>query len=329
MKQRRLGLNGPLVSAIGLGGAAMGDIYGATDQAEALATIRRALDLGVTFIDTSDAYGPFTNEELIGRAIAGRRDEVVLSTKVGIVLDPTGPGRIGVNGRPEHVRSAIDASLRRLQVDSIEVYYLHRVDPRVPVEETVGAMAEQVAAGKVRWLGLSETTAETLLRAHRVHPIVAMESEYSLMVRDPEGQVLDTCRRLGVGLVAYSPLGRGLLTATLSSDEPFDASDIRPNLPRFQGDNLKRNLSLTEQLKLMAERKGCLVSQLALAWVLSRGSDIVPIPGTKRRKHLETNIAAVDLVLSEEDQDELEDIFRPGAVSGARYSEAVTKVWSS
>jgi aryl-alcohol dehydrogenase-like predicted oxidoreductase len=328
MKQRRLGRHGPMVSAMGLGCASMGTIYGPTDEEEALATIRRALDLGINFLDTSDAYGPHTNERLVGKAIAGRRDEVVLSTKVGIFADPDGPGGMGVNGRPDYIRSAIDASLKRLQVDMVDLYYLHRVDPHVPVEETVGAMAEQVAAGKVRWLGLSETSAATLERAVSVHPIIAMESEYSLWARDPEESVLDACRVKGVALVAYSPLGRAMLTGTLRSEDELDADDYRRRLPKFQGGNFTGNLAAVDKLQAFAAGRGHSPAQIALAWLLAQGDDIVPIPGTKRRRYLEENAAAADIDLSAEDIAALDAIF-VGSIAGSRYGEAAQAVWSS
>ncbi len=328
MKQRRLGRGGPMVSAMGLGCASMGTIYGPTDEDEAIATIRRALDLGINFLDTSDAYGPHTNELLIGKAIKNRRNEVVLSTKVGIFADPDGPGGMGINGRPDYVRSAIDASLKRLQVDMIDLYYLHRVDPHVPVEETVGAMAEQVAAGKVRWLGLSETSAATLERAISVHPIIAMESEYSLWARDPESSVLDACRANGVALVAYSPLGRAMLTGALRSEKQLDADDYRRLLPKFQDDNFAANLAVVDKLQAFAASRGHSAAQIALAWLLALGDDIIPIPGTKRRHYLEENAKAADIDLSDEDVSELDAIF-VGSVAGSRYSEAAQAVWSS
>lgn len=328
MKQRQLGRGGPMVSAMGLGCASMGTIYGPSDEDEAIATIRRALDLGINFLDTSDAYGPHTNELLVGKAIAGRRDEVIVSTKVGIFADPNGPGGMGVNGRPDYVRSAIDASLQRLQVDIIDLYYLHRVDPHVPVEETVGAMAEQVAAGKVRWLGLSETSAATLDRACSVHSIIAMESEYSLWARDPEESVLDACREKGVALVAYSPLGRAMLTGALRSENELGADDYRRRLPKFRGDNFTGNLALVDRLQAFAAERQVSAAQIALAWVLARGEDIIPIPGTKRRRFLEENASAVDVDLSAGDIAALDAIF-VGSVSGDRYPASAKTVWSS
>lgn len=326
MEQRRLGANGPLVSAMGLGCASMGTIYGPTDEQESIATIRRALDLGINFLDTSDAYGPHTNELLIGRAIKGVRDQVVLSTKVGIFADPDGPGGMGVNGRPEYVRQAIDASLKRLGVDFVDLYYLHRVDPNVPVEETVGEMAAQVQAGKVRWLGLSETSVDTLSRVSKVHPIIAMESEYSLWARDPESAVLEACRARGVALVAYSPLGRAMLTGRLSQDDLGDG-DVRRNLPRFQGTNFQANLEKVKRLAEFARQRDCTPAQLALAWVLARGDDIIPIPGTKRRTYLEENVGALDIRLGEADVEILATLFRD--VAGSRYSEAQRRIWAA
>jgi aryl-alcohol dehydrogenase-like predicted oxidoreductase len=323
MKTRKLGARGPEVSAIGLGCMGMSEFYAGRDEAESLATLDRALELGVTFLDTADAYGPHENERLVGRALRGRRDRVVLATKFGIVRDPKDPMARGLNGSPAYVRSACDASLRRLGVDVIDLYYLHRVDANVPIEETVGAMAELVRAGKVRHLGLSEVSPATLERAHRVHPITALQSEYSLWTRDPETGVLAACRKLGVAFVAYSPLGRGFLTGAFQKIDDLDASDYRRMTPRFQGESFARNLELVAKVKAVAARLGCAASQVALAWVLSRGDDVVPIPGTKRRKYLESNAAAVDVVLPPDVLAELDAAFPPGAASGTRYPAAM------
>ncbi|PZF79600.1 aldo/keto reductase [Jiangella anatolica] len=275
----------------------MSQAYGPGDDTESIATIHRALDLGVTFLDTADVYGPHINEELVGRAIAGRRDEVVLATKFGIVLDPADPLKRGFDARPEYVRASMDGSLRRLGVDHVDLYYLHRVDPTTPIEDTVGAMAELVRAGKVRHLGLSEAAAATIRRAHAVHPIAALQSEWSLWSRDVEGDVLATCRELGIGVVAYSPLGRGFLTGALTSPDDFGPDDYRRHSPRFQGEAFEQNLRLVDTVRELADGKGVTAGQLALAWVLARGDDVVPIPGTKRRRYLEENVAALDVTL--------------------------------
>lgn len=325
MKRRLLGYEGPSVSAIGLGCMGMSQSYGAGDETESIATIHRALELGIDFLDTADVYGPHTNEELVGRAIAGRRDRVFLATKFGLSADKSNPGEVAVEGRPDYVRQAIDASLGRLKVDHVDLYYLHRVDPDTPIEDTVGAMAELVKAGKVRFLGLSEVSPETLERACQVHPITAVQSEYSLWTRDPEGGILDACRRLGVGFVPFSPLGRGFLSGELKSPADFGEDDFRRFNPRFQGENFARNLELVEKVKALAERRGCTASQMALAWVLAQGSDIVPIPGTKRRKYLEENAGAVDIELTAEELEAIQAIFPPGAAAGPRYGEAMMK----
>jgi len=317
MRKRTLGQN-LTVSALGLGCMGMSEFYGALDDAESLATIRRALDLGVTFLDTADMYGPFINEELVGRAVAGRRDEVVVATKFGVQRG-SGGERIGINGRPEYVHQAVDASLRRLNLDHIDLYYQHRVDPTVPIEETWGALAEVVAAGKVRHLGISEAAPATLRRAYAVHPVTAGQYEYSLWTRDPEGGLLDTMRELGVGLVAYSPLGRGFLTGEIKDTESLAEDDFRRWNPRFQGDNLDRNLALVAKVRDLAVAKNCTPAQLALAWVLAQGDDVVPIPGTKRRAYLEQNVAALDVTLTDDD---LADLAKVGAdVAGTRYAE--------
>ncbi|GKX51577.1 aldo/keto reductase [Budvicia aquatica] len=323
MKTRTLGKNGPRISAIGLGCMGMSAFYGAHDDSESLATLHYALDRGLNFLDTADMYGPHTNEILVGRAIQGRRDEVFLATKFGIQLDPNNPQVRGVNGRPEYVHASCDASLKRLGVDHIDLYYQHRIDPNVPVEETVGAMAELVKAGKVRYLGLSEASAQTLERAHQVHPITALQSEYSLWTRDPENSVLAVCQRLGVGFVPYSPLGRGFLTGAIKSPEDFDADDFRRDNPRFQGDNFARNLHLVEQVRVLAQDKGCSPAQLALAWVLARGEYLVPIPGTRRIKNLQENLGALDVILTDSELAAIEAVFPSDAISGTRYAESV------
>jgi len=332
MERRKLGTQGLVVSAQGLGCMGMSDFYGQRDEAESIATIHRALDLGVNFLDTSDMYGPFTNEELVGRAIKGRRNQVVVATKFGIVRSAqSGPGGswvpiTGISGRPEYVRSACDASLKRLGVDHIDLYYQHRVDSEVPIEETVGAMSDLITAGKVRFIGLSEAGVPTIRRAHRVHPITALQSEYSLWTRDPEEGVLQTLRELGIGFVSYSPLGRGFLTGQLKSPDDFSPDDYRRNSPRFQGENFAKNLAMVERVKAIAERKGITPGQLALAWVLAQGADIVPIPGTKRRKYLEENIAATAVVISPAEMAEIDAALPKGAVSGERYPEGMMKL---
>jgi aryl-alcohol dehydrogenase-like predicted oxidoreductase len=321
METRRLGSRELEVSAVGLGCMGMSEFYGATDEDEAVATIHRALELGVTLIDTADIYGPFTNERLVGRAIAGRRDAVVLATKFGNVRREDGSWA-GIDGRPEYVHSACDASLKRLGVEHIDLYYQHRVDKKVPIEETVGAMAELVGAGKVRHLGLSEASPETIRRAHAVHPITALQTEYSLWSRDPEERLLPTVRELGIGFVAYAPLGRGFLSGRFRSpDDVGDEGDFRSRHPRFQGDNFRRNRELVERLEALAAEKGVTLAQLALAWVLHQGDDIVPIPGTKHRTYLQENVAAVEVELSEEDLARIDEAAPRGVTAGDRYAD--------
>ncbi len=318
MQQRTLGTRGPSVSAEGLGCMGMSQSYGSADEAEAIATIHRALELGVNFLDTADMYGPFTNERLVGRAIAGRRDEVVLATKFGNERNQDGSW-VGINGRPEYVRSACNASLERLGVDHIDLYYQHRVDTSVPIEETWGAMSELVATGKVRHLGISEAAPATLRRAHAVHPMVATQNEYSLFTRDPEDDLLGTIRELGICLVAYSPLGRGFLSGTITSPDQFETNDFRRTSPRFQEENFQRNLDVVRKVQDIALQKGITPAQLALAWVLHQGKDIVPIPGTKRRGYLEDNVTALDVHLTETDLAEIQDLAPRGVASGDRY----------
>jgi aryl-alcohol dehydrogenase-like predicted oxidoreductase len=321
MQTRNLGSQGLRVSALGLGAMGMSEFYGETNDEESIAVIHRALDLGVDFIDTADMYGIGHNEELVGRAIRDRRDSVVLATKFGNVRGPNGE-RLGIDGSPEYVAKACDASLRRLGVGHIDLYYQHRVDPDTPIEETVGAMARLVEEGKVRYLGLSEAGTDTIRRAHAVYPIAALQTEYSLWTRDPEEQILPTVRELGIGFVAYSPLGRGFLTGRIRREEDLADDDFRKHSPRFQGENFQRNLDLVDKVEELAERKGCKPSHLALAWLLAQGDDIVPIPGTKRIRYLEENLGALDVVLTQEDLRQLDDVAPRGAASGDRYPEA-------
>ena len=324
MQTRQLGKNGPQVSALGLGCMGMTDFYTTgADTREAIATLHRALELGVTLLDTADMYGPHTNEALLGKALQGKRDQVFLASKFGMVRDPNNPDARGVNGSPEYIRSAIEGTLQRLQIDTLDLYYQHRIDPQIPIEESVGAMAEQVKEGKVRYLGLSEASAATLERAQAVHPIAALQTEYSLWSRDPEENgVLETCRRLGIAFVPYSPLGRGFLTGTLKSPDDFAADDYRRNSPRFQGENFARNLVLVQKVQQLAADKGVTAGQLALAWVLAQGNDVIPIPGTKQRKYLEENVAALNITLGGDELQALKDLFPVDGVAGGRYPEA-------
>ena len=319
MQLRQLGRGGPMVSALGLGCMGMSEFYGGRDEAEAIATIHHALDLGVNLLDTSDIYGPHTNEELVGRAIKGRRSAAFIAPKFGILRDPNAPTVRGFDSSPAYVKSAIEASLRRLGVSTIDLYYQHRVDPKVPIEDTVGALADLVRAGKVRYIGLSEASVATLERAHKVHPITALQSEYSLWTRDPEDGALAACRRLGIAFVPYSPLGRGFLTGAIARPEDFAADDYRRSSPRFQGENFAKNLALVEQVKAFAADVGCTPGQLALAWVLAQGDDIVPIPGTKRRKYLDENIGALAVKLTPAQRASLAAVFPLHAAAGERY----------
>jgi aryl-alcohol dehydrogenase-like predicted oxidoreductase len=323
MQQRQLGQL--QVSTLGLGCMGMSEFYGSGDEAESIATIHRAIELGVTFLDTADMYGVGRNEELVVRAIADRRDTVVLATKFGNVRGPNGE-RLGISGKPDYVRQACEASLRRLKVDVIDLYYQHRVDPETPIEDTVGAMADLVREGKVRYLGLSEAGPQTIRRAHAVHPITALQTEYSLWSRDPEDEILPTVRELGIGFVPYSPLGRGFLTGQIKSVDDLATDDFRRNSPRFQGENFQKNLDLVREIEAMAREKGCAPSQLALAWVLAQGNDIVPIPGTKRRRYLEENVGALNVTLTTDDLARIDRIIPPGAAAGTRYPEPAMKM---
>ncbi|MCA4824281.1 MAG: aldo/keto reductase [Serratia rubidaea] len=323
MKQRTLGSNGPSVSALGLGCMGMSDFYStAYDEKEAIATLHRALELGVTLLDTADMYGPHTNEQLVGKAIKGKREQVFLATKFGIVRDPADPQARGVCSRPDYIRRAVEGSLQRLGVETIDLYYQHRVDPEVPIEEVVGTLADLIKQGKIRHIGLSEASAATLERAHQVHPITALQSEYSLWTRDVELQgQLAACERLGIGFVAYSPLGRGFLTGAIQRPDDLAEDDFRRSNPRFQGDNFARNLALVEKVSELAQAKGVTPSQLALAWVMAQGEHIVPIPGTKRRRYLEENVAAASLALSAQELAAIEAVFPQQAAAGARYGQ--------
>jgi aryl-alcohol dehydrogenase-like predicted oxidoreductase len=325
MKKRKLGTQGLVVSEQGLGCMGMSEFYGATDEAESIATLNRAIELGIDFFDTSDMYGPYKNEELLGKAFRGRRAEVIIATKFGIQRDPTSETGRSINGRPEYVHEACEGSLKRLGIECIDLYYQHRVDPKVPVEETVGAMAELAQEGKVRYLGLSEAAPDTIRRAHAVHPISALQTEYSLWSRDPEDEILATVRDLGIGFVAYSPLSRGFLTGQITSIDDLSPDDYRRYSPRFQGENFARNLELVKRVTDIAREKGVTPGQLALAWVLAQGEDIVPIAGTKRRAYLEENIAASDIELTAEDLARIDEVAPKGVASGTRYPEAMMR----
>lgn len=321
MQQRKLGTNGPLVSALGLGCMGMSDFYSTGyDEQEAIATLHRALELGVTLLDTADMYGPHTNEQLIGKAIKGKRDQVFLATKFGIVRDPADPTARGVSSKPDYIRRSVEGSLQRLGVETIDLYYQHRVDPTVPIEEVVGTLADLIQEGKIRHIGLSEASVATLERAHQVHPITALQTEYSLWSRDAEQGQLAACQRLGIGFVAYSPLGRGFLTGAIQSIEDLAADDFRRDNPRFQGENFARNLELVTKVSELARQKGVTPSQLALAWVMAQGENIVPIPGTKRRRYLEENVSAAEITLSEQELAAIEAVFPQTGVAGARYT---------
>jgi aryl-alcohol dehydrogenase-like predicted oxidoreductase len=327
MQHRKLGTQGLETSIMGLGCMGMSEFYGdRSDHGESIATIHRALELGVNFLDTADMYGPHTNEQLIGKAIKGKRDQFVIATKFGMVRDPNDPLKRGINGRPEYVRASAEGSLKRLDIETIDLYYQHRVDTNTPIEDTVGAMADLVREGKVRYIGLSEAGPETLRRAYAVHPISALQSEYSLWTRDPEDEIIPTCRALGIGFVPYSPLGRGFLTGAYKSIDDFRSDDFRRNSPRFQGENFEKNLELVRHIERLAAEKGCTPSQLALAWVLARGEDMVPIPGTKHRNYLEENIGAVNVTLTSADLERIDEIAPKGAAAGDRYTAESMKL---
>jgi aryl-alcohol dehydrogenase-like predicted oxidoreductase len=324
-KMRRLGNQGLQTFGVGLGCMGMSEFYGPSNEAESIATIHRALELGVTMLDTADMYGPYKNEELVGRAIKGKRDQVLIATKFGNVRDPKDPTKRSINGRPEYVRQSCEGSLKRLGVDTIDLYYQHRVDRNTPIEDTVGAMAELVREGKVRYIGLSEASVQTIRRANAVHPIAAVQTEYSLWTRDPEDGLLDALRSLGIGFVAYSPLGRGFLTGQIKKIEDLSADDFRRSNPRFQGDNFGKNLELVAKVEEIADEHKCTPAQLALAWVLAQGDDIVPIPGTRHPRRLEENVGAVEIVLSENDLRRIDIAAPKGAAAGERYPEGGMK----
>lgn len=325
MKLKPLGSAGLQASELGLGCMGMTDFYGKRNDEESIRVIHRAVELGITFLDTADMYGPYTNEELVGKAIKGIRDKVSIATKFGIVRDPADPLKRGFNGKPEYVRSSCEGSLKRLGVETIDVYYLHRKDPDTPIEDTVGTMAQLVQEGKIRGIGLSEVNAETLKRAHAVHPISALQTEYSLWSREPEDGLLQTCAELGIAFVAYSPLGRGFLTGQIKKFEDLEPDDYRRSAPRFQGENFDKNLQLVQKIEAMAQSKGCTAAQLALAWVIAQGDFIFPIPGTKHIRYLEENIAALHIHLSQAELEEINDIAPKGAAAGPRYPENMMK----
>ncbi len=324
MEKRKLGKEGPVVSAIGLGCMGMSEFYGAADEVESVNTIHKAFDLGINFFDTADMYGPFKNEKLVGKALKGIRENVILATKFGIVRSED-PRKRSVNGKPEYVKSACDASLKRLGVDHIDLYYQHRVDKNTPIEDTIGAMSDLVKAGKVRFIGMSEASADTIRRANKIHQVTALQSEYSLWTRDPESEIFSTVRELGIGFVSYSPLGRGFLTGRFKSPGDFDKNDFRKYSPRFKGENFQKNLELVNKVNQLVKNKGITSAQLALAWVLNRGNDIVPIPGTTKIKHIEENVKAADIKLTEDELQEIDEIFPMDAASGLRYPEESMK----